>query len=114
MSSFTYLLNSSTLISGERDAILVDTFLTTDQSRTLVEWVAASGKNLVSIYVTFAVPQRVLVDLRESMAKSGGSKVAATIPGRQDSEEGKVAMVENTVDATTGMITVRGVMYNKN
>jgi RND family efflux transporter MFP subunit len=69
---------------------------------------------MAPVYVTFPVPQRVLVDLRESMAKSSGSKVAATIPGRQNSEEGKVAMVENTVDATTGMITVRGVMDNKN
>src|SRR5438445_9064235 len=69
---------------------------------------------MAPVYVTFAVPQRVLVDLRESMAKDGGSKVAATIPGRQSSEEGKVAMLENTVDATTGMITVRGVMDNGN
>jgi RND family efflux transporter MFP subunit len=68
---------------------------------------------MAPVYVTFAVPQRVLVDLRESMAKDG-SKVTATIPGRQSSEVGKVAMVENTVDATTGMITVRGVMDNGN
>jgi RND family efflux transporter MFP subunit len=69
---------------------------------------------MAPVYVTFAVPQRVLVDLRESMTKSNGSKVTATIPGRQSSEAGKVAMVENTVDATTGMITVRGVMDNGN
>src|SRR5215813_893318 len=69
---------------------------------------------MAPVYVNFAVPQRVLVDLRESMAKNGGSKVSATIPGRQSSEEGKVAMVENTVDATTGMITVRGIMDNGN
>jgi membrane fusion protein, multidrug efflux system len=68
---------------------------------------------MAPVYVTFAVPQRVLVDLRESMAKDG-SKVSATIPGRQNSEVGKVAMVENTVDATTGMITVRGIMDNGN
>jgi RND family efflux transporter MFP subunit len=68
---------------------------------------------MAPVYVTFAVPQRVLVDLRESMAKDG-SKVTATIPGRQSSEVGNVAMVENTVDATTGMITVRGVMDNGN
>jgi len=49
-----WVANSSTLISGERDAVLVDTFLTIDQSRTLVDWVAASGKNLVAIYVTHA------------------------------------------------------------
>lgn len=48
----TWVANSSTLISGERDAVLVDTFLTIEQSRTLVDWVAASGKNLTAIYIT--------------------------------------------------------------
>ena len=68
---------------------------------------------MAPVYVTFAVPQRVLVDLRESMAK-GASGVTATIPGHARSESGKVAMVENTVDATTGMVTVRGIMNNEN
>jgi RND family efflux transporter MFP subunit len=67
---------------------------------------------MAPVYVTFAVPQRVLVDLRESMAK-GLSRVTATIPGHQRSETGNVAMVENTVDATTGMVTVRGIMSNQ-
>jgi glyoxylase-like metal-dependent hydrolase (beta-lactamase superfamily II) len=47
-----WVANSSTLIHGARDAVLVDTFLTIEQSRTLVDWVAASGKNLTTIYVT--------------------------------------------------------------
>src|SRR2546423_3071635 len=68
---------------------------------------------MAPVYVAFAIPQRVLVDLREAMAK-GDSGVTATIPGHQRSESGKVAMVENTVDATTGMVTVRGVMNNEN
>jgi RND family efflux transporter MFP subunit len=68
---------------------------------------------MAPVYVTFAVPQRVLVDLREAMAK-GLSGVTATIPGHQRSESGKVAMVENTVDQTTGMVTVRGIMTNEN
>src|SRR5882757_979155 len=68
---------------------------------------------MAPVYVTFAIPQRVLVDLREAMA-SGSSRVIATIPGHQKSEDGKVAMVENTVDSTTGMVTVRGVMDNAN
>src|SRR5689334_12355406 len=67
---------------------------------------------MAPVYVTFAIPQRVLVDLRDAMA-AGGSKVIATIPGHQRSEDGKVAMVENTVDSTTGMITVRGIMSNQ-
>jgi RND family efflux transporter MFP subunit len=45
---------------------------------------------------------------------AGASKVIATIPGHQRSETGKVAMVENTVDSTTGMVTVRGMMNNEN
>jgi RND family efflux transporter MFP subunit len=67
---------------------------------------------MAPVYVTFAIPQRVLVDLRDAMA-TGGSKVIATIPGHQRSEEGKVAMVENSVDSTTGMVTVRGIMNNE-
>jgi glyoxylase-like metal-dependent hydrolase (beta-lactamase superfamily II) len=47
-----WVANSSTLIYGERDAVLVDTFLTTGQSQTLLDWVVASGKNLAAIYVT--------------------------------------------------------------
>ena len=68
---------------------------------------------MAPVYVTFSVPQRVLVDLREAMAK-GASSVTATIPGSQHSESGKIAMVENTVDQTTGMVTVRGMMANEN
>jgi len=68
---------------------------------------------MAPVYVTFAIPQSVLVDLREAMAKAD-SKVIATIPGHQRSEDGKVAMVENTVDSTTGMVTVRGIMNNEN
>jgi glyoxylase-like metal-dependent hydrolase (beta-lactamase superfamily II) len=47
-----WVANSSTLIYGERDAILVDTFLTTEQSKTLLDWVVARGKNLTAIYIT--------------------------------------------------------------
>jgi glyoxylase-like metal-dependent hydrolase (beta-lactamase superfamily II) len=47
-----WVANSATLIAGERDAVLVDAFLTTEHSRTLVDWVVASDKNLTAIYVT--------------------------------------------------------------
>src|SRR5712691_2504005 len=43
---------SSTLISGERDAILVDTPITVEQARALANWIGASGKNLTTIYAT--------------------------------------------------------------
>ena len=43
---------SSTLIYGKRDAVLVDAFITIQQADALVDWVAASGKNLTTIYFT--------------------------------------------------------------
>ena len=43
---------SSTLIYGERDAVLVDAFITIEQADALVDWVEASGKNLTTIYAT--------------------------------------------------------------
>jgi glyoxylase-like metal-dependent hydrolase (beta-lactamase superfamily II) len=43
---------SSTLIYGERDAVLVDAFITVEQADALVDWVEASGKNLTTIYIT--------------------------------------------------------------
>ena len=43
---------ASTLIYGKRDAVLVDAFITVEQADALVDWVAASGKNLTMIYAT--------------------------------------------------------------
>jgi len=43
---------SSTLISGKRDAVLVDTAITIDQNQKIVDWIVESGKNLTAIYAT--------------------------------------------------------------
>jgi glyoxylase-like metal-dependent hydrolase (beta-lactamase superfamily II) len=45
---------ASTLIYGERDAMLVDPLMTLEESRALADWVEATGKNLTTIYVTHA------------------------------------------------------------
>jgi glyoxylase-like metal-dependent hydrolase (beta-lactamase superfamily II) len=50
--SLAWVANSATLIYGARDAVLVDTFLTVDQSVQLADEVAASGKNLTCVYIT--------------------------------------------------------------
>ena len=50
--SLAWVANSATLIYGARDAVLVDTFLTIDQSVQLADEVAASGKNLTHVYIT--------------------------------------------------------------
>src|SRR5258707_3616994 len=49
---WAWVPTSATLIFGQKDAVLVDTFLTVEQAAAQVEWVAASGKNLTTIYVT--------------------------------------------------------------
>ena len=43
---------ASTLIHGERDAVLVDAFLTVKQAGALADWVASKGKDLTTIYIT--------------------------------------------------------------
>jgi glyoxylase-like metal-dependent hydrolase (beta-lactamase superfamily II) len=52
--SLMWVANSSTLIHGERDAVLVDTFLTVEQSNGLADAIVASGKTLKAIYITHA------------------------------------------------------------
>ena len=43
---------SATLISGERDAVLIDALLTVGQAHDLVEWIDGHGKNLRAVYIT--------------------------------------------------------------
>ena len=49
---WTWPPTSATLIAGKRDAILVDTVATLDDANKLADWIAASGKNLTTIYIT--------------------------------------------------------------
>jgi hypothetical protein len=41
-----WVANTATLIHGERDAVLVDTFLTIEQNKQLVDWVKGSYDTL--------------------------------------------------------------------
>jgi len=52
--ALAFVTNTVTLISGERGAVLVDTFLSVQHSKELLDWVAESGKNLKTVYVTHA------------------------------------------------------------
>jgi glyoxylase-like metal-dependent hydrolase (beta-lactamase superfamily II) len=47
---FQYI--ASTLISGERDAVLVDPPMTTEQTAQLIRWIESSGKTLKHIVIT--------------------------------------------------------------
>lgn len=46
--------NTATLIYGQENAVLVDTFLTVEASKELADWIGASGKKLTTIYITHA------------------------------------------------------------
>src|SRR6201987_4698197 len=50
----SWVTNTVTLIDGERDAILVDAFLSVEHSKELVDWIVESGKNLIGVYITHA------------------------------------------------------------
>ncbi|MFH5186588.1 MBL fold metallo-hydrolase [Paenibacillus sp. TAB 01] len=50
--SLQWVANTATLIYGENDAVLVDTFTTVEHNKQLLDWIVASGKNLTHIYIT--------------------------------------------------------------
>ena len=51
-----WVANTTTLIYGEREALLVDTFLSDAQTAELADWIAAAGRRLSTIYITHAHP----------------------------------------------------------
>ncbi|MDP4332656.1 MBL fold metallo-hydrolase [Curtobacterium sp. A7_M15] len=48
----TWSPTTATLVSGERDAVLVDALMTAEEADALVEWIRASGKRLRTVVVT--------------------------------------------------------------
>jgi membrane fusion protein, multidrug efflux system len=71
----------------------------------------ATINQLAPIYVTFTVPQRSLPEVRLAIAETGAS-IEAAIPGDNRRAAGVITMIENTVDPTTGMATLRATMPN--
>ena len=74
-----WVTNSVTLIHGRRDAVLVDTFMSAQHARELVDWVAGSGKNLVTIYVTHAHGDHYL-GLKLLLDRFPNARAVATAP----------------------------------
>jgi RND family efflux transporter MFP subunit len=72
----------------------------------------ATINQIAPIYVTFAVPQRSLPEVRDSAAEGGGT-VEAFVPGESKHAAGRVTMIDNTVDTATGMVAIRATMGNK-
>jgi multidrug efflux system membrane fusion protein len=63
------------------------------------------------VYVTFALPQRSLPELRAALANESAN-IEAIVPGDPRKATGQVTMIENTVDPNTGTVPVRATMPN--
>ena len=64
------------------------------------------------IYVTFAIPQIILPDLRAAMAK--GPVTVTAIIEESKKQSGEMAFIENTVDPNTGTVTAKARIGNAN
>ena len=67
---------------------------------------------IAPLYVNFSVPEQYLAEIKRFMA-DGRLQVRATAPNdQQHSEDGFVSFVNNTVDANTGTILLKGTFAN--
>jgi RND family efflux transporter MFP subunit len=71
----------------------------------------ATINQIAPIYVSFAIPQRVLSEAREAILE-GTAKAEAFLPGDSKRAIGQVSMIDNTVDIASGMVTLRATMQN--
>ncbi len=74
-----WVTNTVTLIYGQRDAVLIDTFLSEQQSKELVDWIVESGKSLTIIYVTHAHGDHFF-GLKHLLDKFPNARAIATAP----------------------------------
>ncbi len=71
----------------------------------------ATINQMAPVYVTFTVPQKILPDIRRALAAKTAT-IEAIIPGEKKRTSGQVTMIENMVDAATGLATIRATMPN--
>lgn len=64
---------------------------------------------ITPIYVAFSMPQRHLPDIRSALETA---TVTATMQGYDKGVDGKLALIDNAVDATTGTIQIRAIFNN--
>jgi len=72
----------------------------------------ATINQISPIYVAFSVSQTLLAPLREAMA--AGAPVTATPQGSTKQATGKLALIENSIDAGSGSIVARAIFDNAN
>ena len=72
----------------------------------------ATINQIAPIYVSFAVPHRNLPEVRTALADATAS-VAAIVAGDKRRPTGQLTMIENAVDSSTGMVTMRATFDNE-
>jgi multidrug efflux system membrane fusion protein len=64
------------------------------------------------VYVSFSIPEAMLPDFKRYLA-AGSVKVNAKAPTENAASTGRIDFVDNAVDATTGMIKIKGTFPNE-
>ncbi|HEY4203460.1 MAG TPA: efflux RND transporter periplasmic adaptor subunit [Xanthobacteraceae bacterium] len=72
----------------------------------------ATINQVAPVYVSFPVSQDALPNIRQAISAESAT-VDAIVPGNNKHAAGQVTMIENTVDATTGMVMIRATMANQ-
>ena len=86
--ALTWVANTVTLIWGERDALLVDTFLGDAQTTELADWIEAKGRTLRTIYLTHGHPDHFFGLTLYAAAVSAGARRSSTQRGAGDAHGG--------------------------
>ncbi len=96
-------------VTGRTGSLLVDegNLVRTNDAAPLV-----MINQLSPIYVTFAVPEQNLPDIKKRLG-AGKLKVQAVVPQSEERlEEGDLTFIDNLVDRTTGTIRLKGTFAN--
>lgn len=97
-------------VSGRIGSIAFKAGAIVRQSDNSATAVLATINQIDPIFVSFAIPQVLLPDLRAAMAK-GEVKVNAIVNGDLK-QSGAMAFIENTVDPNTGTVTAKARIAN--
>ncbi len=111
MTSLTYT-EIKAPVSGRIGSIAFKAGAIVRQSDNTATAVLATINQIDPIFVSFAIPQVLLPDLRAAMAK-GEVKVNAIVNDNLK-QSGVMAFIENTVDPNTGTVTAKARIANAN